>query len=494
MNPITNRLKKCGIISINSFCGVEAFMMYTLKCPRCGRVFDLTGVNYLCRKCGMLLEYIYDYEKIDFNFKNLEDRGIWRYERIFPKIRKRVTLGEGKTPLKVAEDLAKKVGMKFLFLKDETLNPTNSFRDRAAALMVSQALDYGYNRIVCASNGNLGASIAAYCAKAHTHATIIVPKATHIGKLAQMFIYNAKVVEKGETLDDSLVFIEKIVKKEKVYNATAEHNSLTLEGQKTISFEIVEEIDVPDWVIVPMGSGGTIYSIWKGFTELKKLGILKELPRMIGVQAEGCSPIVRAFFNQKNNKHYEKEASTQALAILVRNPANSFLALKAIRESNGLAVAVSDEEIMSAEKLLARTEGLFAEPASASTIAALSKLLNEGTLGNDEQVVCLITASGLKAPYVLEAIIRRGKRIGFRKNVSVKLQILKLLDIGVSYGYEIWKALGKDITIQAVYQHLNELEEKDLIKSIWKGRRKYYQLTEKGKQVLSLLETLILLF
>jgi len=468
-------------------------MTYILKCPRCGNVSKEAGPNYLCEKCGMLLEYIYDYESIDFDFEVTRNGNIWKFEKILPNIRKRITLGEGGTPLRVAEDLAKEIGLKTLFLKDETLNPTNSFRDRAAALMVSQALDYGYKKAVCASNGNLGASIAAYCAKAHIHAKIVVPKATHIGKLAQMFIYDAEVVEKGETLDDSLIFVKKILDKY-FYDATAEHNSLTIEGQKTISFEIVEKTRIPDWVIVPMGSGGTIYSLWKGFVELKELGILENLPRMVGVQAEGCSPIVKMFLKQKTDSSAKIGASTQALAILVRNPANSFLALKAIRNSDGIAVAVSDDQIILAEKLLAKTEGLFAEPASASTIAAVSNLLREKIIDKSDNVVCLITASGLKAPYVLEAIIRRGKKIGFRKNIGVKLQILKLLDIGVSYGYELWKALGKDISIQAVYQHLNELEEKELVKSDWKERRKYYQLTEKGKQVLNLLETLILLF
>lgn len=469
-------------------------MAYILKCPRCGNVSKETGSNYLCKKCGTLLEYVYDYENIKFNFEATRNGNIWRYEKILPNIQRRITLGEGGTPLKIAEDLAKKIGLKTIFLKDETLNPTNSFRDRAAVLMVSQALDYGYKKIICASNGNLGASIAAYCAKARIHAKIIVPKATHIGKLAQMFIYDAEVVERGKTLDDALIFVKKILAGKNFYDATAEHNSLTIEGQKTISFEIVEKIGTPDWVIVPMGSGGTIYSIWKGFIELKELDILENLPHMVGVQAEGCSPIVKMFLNKKENVFEETNTSTQALAILVKNPANSFLALKAIKNSDGIAVAVSDKQIMMAEKLLARTEGLFAEPASASTIAALSNLLNEGVVDRGDSVVCLITASGLKAPYVLEAIIRRGKKISFRKNLGVKLQILKLLDMGVSYGYELWKALGKDISIQAVYQHLNELEEKELVKSDWKERRKYYQLTEKGRHVLNLLETLILLF
>jgi len=215
---------------------------------------------------------------------------------------------------------------------------------------------------------------------------------------------------------------------------------------------------------------------------------------MVGVQAEGCSPIVKMFLNKKDHGFEKMGINTQALAILVKKPANSFLALKAIKNSNGIAVAVSDNQIMLAEKLLAKTEGLFAEPASASTIAAISNLLNEGIIDKSDKVVCLITASGLKAPYVLEAIIRRGKKISFRKSLGVKLQILKLLDMGVSYGYELWKALGRDISIQAVYQHLNELEEKELVKSDWKERRKYYQLTEKGKHVLNLLKTLILLF
>ena len=192
---------------------------------------------------------------------------------MLPPVKHMVSLGEGTTPLHKAERLAKAVGLKDLYLKDETRNPTSSYRDRAAAFLTSNAIDQGFEALVCASNGNMGASLAAYSAKAGLICHVLVPKVVDVGKLAQMIAYDAVIEESGDIVDDSIRKAADLAKETGWYQATAELNPLVVEAQKTISYEINEQFAVPDWVIVPMGSGGTIYSLWKGFKELNSWGL-----------------------------------------------------------------------------------------------------------------------------------------------------------------------------------------------------------------------------
>ena len=306
-----------------------------------------------------------------------------------------------------------------------------------------------------------------------------------------MLIYDAIIEEYGEIVDESIERAEKIAKETGWYQATAELNPLVVEAQKTIAYEIAEQLGVPDWMIVSMGSGGTIYSLWKGFKELKKLGKIDFLPKMVGVQAEGCSPIINGFLEGK--KHVRK-LSTHALAILVKKPLQQKLAVKAIKESKGTAVSVSDQEIFAAEQEIAKLEGIFAEPASSATIAALKKLVNNGTINKEESVACLITGSGLKATDVLQALTKKRKTIGIGLEISTKEKILRILSEKESYGYEIWKKLGKVMTRPAVYQHLNELEQHGLITSYIKTGRKFFKITERGMRIMQAIEELKVLF
>ncbi|MFX1598745.1 MAG: threonine synthase [Promethearchaeota archaeon] len=466
-----------------------------LQCPQCDTNYKALPPKHRCSDCGSALEYQYDYEALK-SLVSLEGSiNFWRYASFLPevKVEHRISLGEGGTPIIPAKRLSKKIGLTGLSLKDETRNPTNSFRDRAATLMVSNSFEYGYKHLVCASNGNLGASVAAYAAKAGLECSVIVPRRVHVGKLAQMYAYNAQITTSGDIVDDSIEMAEKLAREEGFYQATDGLNPLTIESQKTMAFEIWEQTDVPDWIIAPMGSGGTVYSLWKGFRELEVLDLSNKMPRIVGVQAEGCAPIVEAFEGEGGIKSPRK-AETDALAILVKRPLIGEQALKAIRESDGFAISVSDESIRKAEGLLAQSEGLFSELASAATISCVQKLVTDGAIDSTDKVVCLITASGLKAPYVLEALIRHPKVVGVRGKVSVKLRILRLLELGKSYGYLIWNSLGRSISLQAVYQHLTELEDKDLISSKEEGKRKYYQIMGRGKRVLDALEELAALF
>jgi threonine synthase len=463
-----------------------------LQCVHCGAKFPTYPLRSVCEKCESTLEYVADEPKsheIEFS----GPLGLWRYGQLLPPVQHMISLGEGGTPLHRAERLAKTIGLKTLFLKDETRNPTNSYRDRAAALLSSNAIDLDFDTLICATNGNMGASLAAYSAKAGLICHVIVPKVVDVGKLAQMLAYDAVIEESGEIVDDSIRKATAVAKETGWYQATAELNPLVVEAQKTISYEVHEQFGVPEWIVVSMGSGGTIYSIWKGFKELKRLGITKSLPKMVGVQPEGCAAIVNSLIKNHAKREKISNSSTRALAILVAEPLQSDLAAIAIRESNGLALTVSDSEILASEFQIAKLEGVFAEPASSATMAALKKLVENGKISSDDSVLCLITGSGLKATDVLQALTKKQKTAVLGLEISTKEKILRILSNKDSYGYDLWKKLGKIMTRAAVYQHLNELSEKGLIVAYEVSGKKFFKITERGKKALRAIDDLKLL-
>jgi threonine synthase len=463
--------------------------MTVLQCNQCLSNFPPYPPKHRCENCGSLLDYSYDFEQLK-DAVLPEPLTFWKFKPYLPEVRNVVTLGEGGTPLHKAERLAKEMGLNDLYLKDETRNPTNSFRDRCAALMASNALDLGHDSVICASNGNMGASMAAYCAKSGLTCNVIVPKMVDVGKLAQMMIYDAVIEEHGETVDESNLRAESLAKETGWYQATAEFNPLSVEAEKTISFEVVEQFGVPDCFVVSMGSGGTIYSLWKGFRELQALQKIDRIPRMIGVQASGCAPIVEALEKNKSSPVDVSEPYTHALGIFVRKPVNGAKALRAIKDSGGLAVTVQDAEIFAAEQEIARLEGIFAEPSSSATIAALKKLVNQGAVEGDESVVCLITGSGLKATDVLQALAKKRKSAGVGLELSTKEKILRILSREDAYGYDLWKKLGKTMTRAAIYQHLNDLSRRGAVTSYRKDGRKYFRITERGRRALVAMDEL----
>ncbi|MEM2876046.1 MAG: pyridoxal-phosphate dependent enzyme, partial [Candidatus Bathyarchaeia archaeon] len=329
--------------------------MSLLRCTECKHVIEVRHPMHKCPECGGLLEYELDYERLKgVNFTG--EFTFWRYRTLLPEVENLASMHEGGTPLHKAKRLAKRVGLEQLYLKDETRNPTNSFRDRCAALLVSNALDLNYSVLVCATNGNLGASLSAYCGKYGIICHVVIPKVVDMGKLAQMLIYDAVIEEYGETVDKSMERAERLAEETGWYQASSELNPLTIEAQKTIAFEVTEQLGVSDWFIVSMGSGGTIYSVWKGFRELYELGKIERVPRMIGVQAEGCSPIIDAYLKIKRKN--PARPFTHAVGILVKKPMQQALALKAIELSEGTVSSASDQEILSAEQEVAKLEGV----------------------------------------------------------------------------------------------------------------------------------------
>lgn len=470
-----------------SFIMVRMRARYKLSCARCG--FEAQELISRCLKCGDNLEYIFDPEYL----REAALTGpltFWRYRRVLPTVPRPITLGEGGTPLQEARRLGEALGLRHLYIKDETRNPTNSFKDRSASLVVSDAVGRGYGGVICASNGNHGASVAAYSAKASIECQILVPRELDMGKLAQMIIYDANPEEAGSTIEEAIAYAEKMAAETGLYQATAELNPLASEALKTISYELAEQAPTPDWIVVAMGSGATISAIWKGYRELMERGVVDHPPRLVGVQATGCSPIVRAFMLGVDEPVRVERPETDAVAIRVAYPYYGRAALRALRESRGLAFEVTDEEMLMAERELARYEGIFAEPASAATIASLHHLADSGLMDREDSVVALITSSGLKTDDVIRTLDRRRRSTGLGTGLATKERILRMIKGGRTHGYELWKRMGRRMTLGAVYQHISYLERRGLIVTITEGRRKYLEISERGIRALKALDEL----
>ncbi len=463
---------------------------YRLSCASCG--LETHEPISRCIKCGDNLEYAFESDYL----KEVTLKGpltFWKYRRILPNVLRPITLGEGGTPLQMAKRLGEALGLDHLYIKDETRNPTNSFKDRSASLVVSDAVSRGHGGVICASNGNHGASVAAYSAKANIGCQILVPREVDMGKLAQMIIYDADLEEAGSSIEEAVERAAKMAGETGLYQATAELNPLGAEALKTISYELSEQAQVPDWIVVAMGSGATTYAIWKGYKELVERGALDHPPRLVGVQASGCSPIVKAFTLGIDEPVKIVRPETGAVAIRVASPFYGRSALRALRESGGLAIEVTDEEMLMAERELAKFEGIFAEPASAATVASLHHLIESGAMDRKDVVIALITSSGLKTDDVIKMLDRRRRAAGLGTSLATKEMILKMIKRGRTHGYEIWKRLGRKMTLGAVYQHISYLERRRLIVSSLEGKRKYLEISERGIRALRALDELRML-
>jgi threonine synthase len=406
-------------------------------------------------------------------------------------------MGEGGTICKESEKLGVILELKNLFFKNETQNPyTNSFKDRVGALLISHAISWEYNKVICASNGNQGASIAAYASLGGLKCINIIPKEIDIGKRAQMITYGSEIIEYGDIIDDAILSA-KNKEYENYYQCTPEYNPLTIEAQKSISFELYKQIGVPDWIVIPMGSGELLVSVWKGFFELLEVGIIESAPKLIGVQSQSSAPIVDSFFKSKKTKENKIEKmKSLALGTLVKDPLYKELAVNFIKKSKGTVIAIPERMIIKSVDELLRNEGIIAEPASALSLGGINLLNQKNFFDSNDKIVCLITASGLKVPYVLEAISSRAKTAGLGNLLSTKLKILTQVSLSGKngiYGIKL-KGFLEPISSAAVYQHLKELEQKDLITRNKAGKNVYYVITENGKKVLEALETLTELF
>lgn len=368
---------------------------FTIRCIQCGRATDSELPDSACKHCGDLLEITMRRRVGRRSLYGTRGPGVWRFSKALPfhEGTVPVSLGEGGTPLVQLERIGGRLRLGGLFVKNDGQNPTGSFKDRGMSVVVTRAKELGARALVCASTGNTAASLAAYASKAGLDATVVIPKdGIALGKLSQAFSFGARVFGVRGTFDDALRTVFDLVRSDRRFYLVNSVNPFRIEGQKVTAFEIFEQLgEVPDYVIAPVGNAGNISAIWKGFKELRAFGIVRNSPKMIGVQAEGAAPLARAFSTGAPLEPWA-EPRTVASAIRIGNPVSWKKALNAIKESRGTAVAVSDSEIIEARRQLGAEEGLLVEAASASPVAALSRL----GLRQSAKIVCIATGNGLK--------------------------------------------------------------------------------------------------
>lgn len=382
---------------------------WKMNCIECKAEFDEEPKSFVCSKCGNLLQLIKvkDYPSVRELFPNSKEKTLWRYRVALPFTRnsQHISLGEGYTTLLKSTSLAKEFGLKDLYIKNEGQNPTGSFKDRGMSVAVTRALQSSAKILMCASTGNTSASLAAYSAKAGLKSVVLIPSGkVASGKLVQAMVHGAKIIKVQGDFDKTLHLVLDILTKLPELYLVNSINPYRIEGQKTVAYEIYEQLgyEVPDYVIVPVGNAGNISAIWKGFKEMKEWGIIDKTPRLVGAQAKGAAPIVEAINKGLNSITQWEKPETIATAIRIGKPASWKKAIRAIRESKGIAISVSDDEIVKARSDLASKEGLFVELASATTIAVLWKIANSIEKGS--KIVCIATGHGLKDQESLQYI------------------------------------------------------------------------------------------
>src|SRR5487761_2793960 len=375
-----------------------------LRCRECARPFPAEALH-VCDYCFGPLEVAYDYERIAATVTRERiaagPRSIWRYRDLLPADDVApVELGAGFTPLVRADRLAAELGLGELWIKDDTANPTGSFKDRVVSVALTKARQLGFKVAACASTGNLANSVAAHAARAGMESVVLIPHDLETAKVTMTAVYGGKVIAVEGTYDDVNRLCAELTSERPSW-AFANVNVRTYyaEGSKTLAFEIAEQLgwQAPDHVVVPIGSGSQLTKVAKGFSELGKVGLLPEEPtvRVSGAQAAGCAPVAAAF---ASGADFVKPVKPSGIAksLAIGNPADGGYALEEVRSSGGAVAAVSDPEIVEAIRLLARTEGIFAETAGGVTIATLAKLAASGVVRKDECVVAYITGNGLK--------------------------------------------------------------------------------------------------
>ncbi len=384
-----------------------------LRCRECGRSFPAEALH-VCDFCFGPLEVAYDYDAIAASVTRQRiaegPRSIWRYRDLLPvDDAAPVDLGAGFTPLHRADRLAAELGLGELWIKDDTANPTGSFKDRVVSVALTKARQLGFKVAACASTGNLANSVAAHAARAGMTSVVLIPSDLEAAKVTMTAVYGGTVVAVNGNYDDVNRLCAELTSERPGW-AFVNVNVRTYyaEGSKTLAFEIAEQLgwEAPDHVVVPIGSGSQLTKVAKGFAELGQVGLLDEVPavRVSGAQAAGCSPVATAFADGTDVIRPVRP-TTIAKSLAIGNPADGWYALDAIRRSGGSCAAVTDAEIIDAIGLLARTEGIFAETAGGVTIATLAKLAAQGVVRRDERVVAIVTGHGLKTVEALSGVV-----------------------------------------------------------------------------------------
>jgi len=382
-----------------------------LECPKCCAAFDSNEIHHLCR-CGSPLLVRYDMDKIrqHMSKEKVASRPpyLWRYREILPVVDEAniVTMGEGMTPLLKLERLGRELGMSNLYLKDEGVIPSGTFKARGSAVGVSRAKELGVKTLAMPTNGNAGGAWALYCAKAGIECVVVMPKDAPQIPRGECAIANATLFLVDGLISDAGKIVAQAVKKNHWYDASTLKEPYRIEGKKTMGLELAEQFgwEMPEVILYPTGGGVGIIGIYKALNELKEIGWIQgKLPRLVAVQAKGCAPIVRAWKAKAKESEFWENAETCAYGITVPKAIGDFLVLEAVYQTDGCAVSISDEDTLAAESLLASLEGAFVCPEGAATLAAARQLMADGWIGSDERVVLLNTGCGIKYPETVQS-------------------------------------------------------------------------------------------
>lgn len=377
-----------------------------LKCSQCERSFDASQVQSYCSDCQAPLLANYDLSKVrqTLDRDSLRHRppGMWRWQELLP-LRDRVnqiSLGEGDTPLLQLPRLGSILGISHLYLKDESLNPTGTFKARGLAVAISKARELGIQKVIIPTAGNAGAATAAYAARAGLQACVYMPQNSPLVNILETQATGAQVFLVDGSIYDAGRLAAEMAAREGWFDLSTFKEPYRVEGKKIMGYELAEAFtwELPEVIIYPTGGGTGLVGMWKALDELETLGWLekKSRPRMVSVQAAGCAPVVRAFEMGAPSCDYWHDAHTIASGLRVPKPFADRLILKSLRESQGIALAVDDQAILEAQRLLAVTEGIFACPEGAATLAALISLQTKGWVSPNEQIVLFNTGMGIK--------------------------------------------------------------------------------------------------
>jgi threonine synthase len=380
-----------------------------LKCRECGREYAVEPI-YVCEFCFGPLEVAYDYKGIAgaMNRQTIEKRekNLWRYRELLPiDGEPQVGLNSGFTPLIKADNLARTLGMEALYVKDDTVvHPTLSFKDRVVSVALTKAKEFGFDTVACASTGNLAHSVSAHGARSGFKRFIFIPASLEASKIIASLVYEPHLVAVDGNYDDVNRLCSEIANKYRWAFVNINVRPFYAEGSKTLGFEVLEQLGwkAPDNVVVPCASGSLLTKVWKSFREFRDIGIIEQLDtRVFAAQATGCSPITAAV-KQNTDVIRPVKPNTIAKSLAIGNPADGFYASQVVKETGGYAEDVSDREIIDAIRLLARTEGIFAETAGGVTLASTKKLIEAGRIKRDEVTVICITGNGLKTQEALQ--------------------------------------------------------------------------------------------
>jgi len=383
-----------------------------LQCRECGKEYD-PAFKYVCDDCFGPLDVKYDFPTISKGAFATREKTYWRYFELLPIVDKAnvVSIDAGMTPLTKADKLGRELGLNNLYIKNDSVNPTFSFKDRPAGIAVSKAREFGLPAVGCASTGNLASATAAHAAKGGFPCHVFAPSDIEMAKIAQALSYGANFIAVDGTYDDANRIAAQIGDSKGIGVVNINMRSYYVEGSKTLAYEVAEQLgwQAPDQLVVPVGSGAMLNAICKGFEELQQASLLGDVSgmHMIAAQPHGCAPVVDAFKKNAAEVVPVERPETVAKSLAIGDPGDGRYVLKRLEQYNGFAEEANDQEILDAILLLAKTEGIFTEPAGGVSVSVLKKMAEDGKIDKNDRVVCYVTGNGLKATESVMQVLQK---------------------------------------------------------------------------------------